>query len=193
MEKKYYRAVFKGKFDVICGMLEGFLLGEGAEWEWYPYRESVIESGSFSEKILELLPFSAGQHHIVLEEKFHNALQNMLKNKSDPRYRRLKYTKAAAEIKSCSFGFTAAAYAKKFGDEIKALIEAHPAGITITGYNPVEDIDDSAKGVELYSPAHDYTFKCEGTASGKFGEIFPFRKKLEEHTLIEVSNIKLKF
>lgn len=193
MGKKYYEVVFEGKFDLICGMLEGFLLGKGADWEWYSSRESEIETEAFTDIIKEWASLKTRLHHIVLEAEFHNALQNTLKDRGDLRYVKLKYTRSSREIKNCSFKFTANAYAKKYGEEIKAIISAPPAGISIADYNPVEEVDKSVKGVELYAPVHDYTFKGSGTASGGFGEIIAFRKKLDDHPLVQVSSIKLNF
>ncbi len=193
MKKKYYEVVFEGKFDLICGMLEGFLLGKGEEWEWYSSKESGIETETFTEIIKEWASLKTGLHHIVLEEKFHNELQNSVKKRGDLRYVKLKYTRSAREIKNCSFKFTADAFARKYSEEIKSIISKPPAGVRIENYNPVETFDESVKGVALYANVHDYTFKCAGTAAGEFGDIISFKKILEAHPLIQVSSIKLSF
>jgi len=193
MEKKYLEVVFEGNFDVICGMIEGFLLGKGVNWEWYSSKESSIETETFTEIIKEWASLKTKLHHMVLEEELHNALQNTLKDRGDLRYIKLKYTRSAKEIKSCSFKFTANAYAKKYAEEIKSIISKAPASVLINNYDPIEEIDESVKGVALYAPVHDYTFKCGGTAIGKFGEIMFFRKTLNDHPLVQVSCIRLNF
>lgn len=193
MGKKYYEVVFEGKFSLICGMMEGFLLGKNKEWEWYTSRDSGVDTESFTEIIKEWASLKTRLHHVILEEEFHNALQNAVKGKGDLKYIKPDYTKSAREIKSCSFKFTAHAYAKKYGEEIKALISEAPAGVIIENYNPVEGIDEAAKGVELYAPVHDYTFRCDGTAAGEFGGIIFFRKMLNDHPLVNATNIKLNF
>jgi hypothetical protein len=193
MIKKYYELVFEGNYDLICGMIEGFLLGKGAGWEWYSSKESGIETEAFTEIIKEWASLKTRLHHIILEEEFHYELQKTLKEKGDLRYIKLKYTKSAREIKSCSFKFTANAYAKKYGEEIKEIISKPPAGVKIENYNPVEEVDASVKGVELYAPVHDYSFKGSGTATGEFGGIVSFRKILNDHPLVQVSSIKLNF
>ena len=193
MTKKYYEVVFEGNYNVICGMLEGFLLGKGKKWEWYSSKESGIESETFTEIIKEWASMKTRLHHLVLEEDFHKALQDDLKDRSDLRHLKLKYTKSAREIKNCSFKFTANAFAKKYGDEIKALIDSPPAGVSIEGYTPVEEVDHSAKGVELYAPVHDYTYRGEGVAIGEAGSIVSFRKAMDNHPLVQVSSIRLNF
>jgi hypothetical protein len=193
MGKKYSEVGFEGSYNIILGMLEGFLLGKGVNWEWYSSKDSGIETETFTEIIKEWVSLKTRLHHIVIEEDFHNALQSSLQERSDLRHLKLKYTKSARLIKSCSFKFTANAFAKKYGEEIKAIITAPPAGVTIENYTPVEETDQSAKGVELYAPVHDYTYRGEGTASGEAGAIVSFRKVLNDHPLVQVSSIKLNF
>jgi hypothetical protein len=193
MGKNYYEVVFEGSYNIICGMLEGFLLGKNVKWEWYSSKEAGIETETFTEIIKEWASLKTRLHHIVLEEDFYNAFQNSLKERSDLRHVKLKYTKSARLIKSCSFKFTANAFAKKYGEEIKEIIAAPPAGVIIENYTPVEETDQSAKGVELYAPVHDYTYRGEGTASGEAGAIIAFRKVLDDHPLVQVSGIKLNF
>jgi len=193
MTKKYYEVVFEGNLDIICGMLEGFMLASGAKWEWYSSRESGIEIETLTEIIREWASMKSRLHHIIMEEEFHLKLQKACAERGDMRYIRPKYTKSAREIKSASFKFDAKAYARKYGEEIKAILSTPPAGITIEGYNPVEHIEKAAKGVELYAPEHDYSFEASGIARGEFGNITGFRKKLDDHPLVEVSKIRLQF
>jgi hypothetical protein len=193
MGKNYYEVVFEGSYNVIRGMLEGFLLGRDIKWEWYSSKDSGIETETFTEIIKEWVSLKTRLHHIVLEEDFHNALQNSLKDRSDLKHVKLKYTKSARLIKSCSFKFTANAFAKKYGEEIKAIIDSPPAGVVIEDYTPVEELDTTANGVELYAPVHDYTYRGEGTATGEAGAIVAFRKVLNDHPLVQVTVIKLNF
>jgi len=193
MGRKYYEVVFEGKYDVICGMLEGFLLGRGADWKWYSSKESGIETETFTDIIKEWASLKARLHHIILEDEFHNSLQDAVKKRGDLRYVKLKYTRSAIEIKNCSFKFTANAFAKKYAEEIKAIISKSSPGIVIENYNPVEEVDESIKGVALYANVHDYTFKCEGNVKGDFGEIIEFRKLLDAHPLVQVGSVKLNF
>jgi hypothetical protein len=193
MEKNYYEVVFEGSYNIICGMLEGFLLGRNINWEWYSSKDSGIETETFTEILKEWASLKTRLHHIVLEEDFHNALQGAIRERGDLRHIKLKYTKSARLIKNCSFKFTANAFAKKYGEEIKSIIGSPAKGVAIEDYTPIEELDISAKGVELYAPVHDYTYRGEGTARGEAGAIIAFRKVLNDHPLVQVSSIRLNF
>ncbi len=193
MSKKYYEVVFEGDIEIISGMLEGFMLASGKKWEWYSGKETNIEAETLTEIIKEWASMKSKLHHIIMEEEFHLKLQQASKNMGPMRFIKPEYTKSAREIKSASFKFEGKAYAKKYGEEIKAILAAPPAGVTLEKYKPVEHIVKDAKDMELYAPEHDYTLEVEGVAIGEFGSVFEFRKKLDDHPLIEVSTVRLQF
>ena len=191
--KKYYEVVFEGKYETIWGMIEGFMLAGGGKWEFWFSRKAGIETETFAEALLEWGSLKSRLHHVIVEEDFYNDLRKKLSDRDDLKLVKAEYTKSAREIKSASFKFKAKTFAKKYGTEIKEILANPPAGITIEDYKPHETIDESAKGTELYAPDHDYTFTAEGTASGEFKSILDFRKKLDDHPLVDVSEIKLQF
>lgn len=193
MSKKYYEVVFEGDIEIICGMLEGFMLASGKKWDWYSGKEAEIEAETLTEIIKEWASMKSKLHHIIMEEEFHLKLQQACKDLGALRYIKPEYTKSAREIKSASFKFEGKAYAKKYGEEIKAILSTPPAGVTLENYKPVEHIVKDAKEMELYAPEHDYTLEVDGIAKGEFGSVFEFRKKLDDHPLVEVSTLRLQF
>ena len=192
-KKKYYELVFEGRYETIAGMLEGFMLASGKNWEYWFSRKVGIETETFAEAILEWGALKSRLHHVVLEKEFHTLFKKMAGTRDDLKLIRPEYTKSAMEIKSASIKFRAKAYAKKYGIESKSMLTKPPAGIKLKDYKPEEVIHESAKGVELYAPEHDYEFTAEGIAIGEFRAILDFRKKLDDHPLIEVSTIRLQF
>lgn len=192
-KKKYYELVFEGRYETIAGMLEGVVLASGKKWEFWFSRKVGIETETFAEAILEWGALKSRLHHVILEKEFHTQFQRMITRRKDLKLIRPEYTKSAMEIKSASFRFEAKAYAKKYGAEIKAILAKPPAGIKIRDYKPTEETHESAKGVELYAPDHDYVFTATGIAAGEFRAILDFRKKLDDHPLVDVSPIKLQF
>ncbi|HOP63269.1 MAG TPA: hypothetical protein PK358_10580 [Spirochaetota bacterium] len=193
MSKKYYEVVFEGSFETICGMLEGFILASDADWKWYSSKEAGIETETMTDIIKEWASMKSRLHHVIMEEDFHLKLQKACKDRPDMKYIKPEYTKSAREIKTGSIKFTAKAYAKKYADDIKAIVEAPPADIKIEKYEPVEHIVKDAEGMELYAPEHDYTFECEGIAIGGFESMIEFRRKMDDNPLIEISRMRLQF
>lgn len=192
-QKKYFEIVLEGKYETIMGMIEGFLLASGKNWEWYTSRKYHIETETFAEALLEWGSLKSHIHHIILEEEFSIELQKMLEKRDDLKNLSIDYVKSRKEVKRATFKFEAKAYAKKYGDEIKNILETPREGIKLAEYKPEETIHKSAEGTELYAPDHDYIFTAEGVVTGEFKSVLDFRKILDDHPLVEVSNIRLQF
>lgn len=191
MIKKFFEVIFEGKPDIINGMIEGFILGKGVKWEWFPGSENFIETETFIQFIKELASLKPRHHYYIIEEELYNTLHKAILDAGDLVYIKMKYIKSAKLIKSSSFRFNAEAFSEKHAKEIRSLLENPPAGVTMSEYNPVEKKDKTAKGEELYAPVHEYEFKCDGQVSGEVDAIIAFRKVLESNSLINVEKIKL--
>lgn len=192
-DKKFYEAVFEGKYDTICGMMEGFLLGADREWDWFISKDTGIEAETFTEAFLEWASLRSKLHHVIIEEDFYNAITNACDRHKNMKFISNKYIKSAKIIKEASFEFEAKTYAKKYGLEIQEILRELPEHIKIIDFESDERTDKDAEGIELYAPEHHYEYKSTGTVTGQIKEIIDFREKLNEHPLVEVSRTKLLF
>jgi hypothetical protein len=94
-------------------------------------------------------------------------------------------------IRSGRFEFAYHAYARRYGEEIRALLDTLPQGLKVTGGKGEERIDEEAAGVEAYTPAHDYEIKGKGSVSGRIDLLIRARRTLDEHPLVTVEPIEL--
>jgi hypothetical protein len=99
--------------------------------------------------------------------------------------------RSSTPVKGASFRFRFITYGRKYAEEIKELFGRLPEGVTLDEYSPVEKVDDECKGVELYTPCHDYVFQGKGVISGGLDLVIPLRGILDAHPLIEAEKIKL--
>jgi len=192
MEKQYYELVFEGHFEAIKGILEGFLLAENQKWKYYFSDKCCIKTETFAEVVLEWITLRTKLHHVIMEGPFYEAFMGALEKIPESSFINKKYVKSAVLINDASFDFKSKAYGKKYGDEIKAMINNLPSGLVLHKYNPVEKEYIEGKGVELYAPEHDYVYEASGTISGDINGLLSYRKLMDDHPLIEVSKIVLK-
>ncbi|HOO72131.1 MAG TPA: hypothetical protein PK926_10250 [Spirochaetota bacterium] len=198
MEKKYYELVLEGHYNAIYGLLKGFLLGKNQDWTFYFSKKAGIKIETLGEIIVDWISLKNKVHHIILEENFYEELKKAVEKfnttrKEESKFVNLKYLKSAQLVKSAQFGFETKTYGRPYAAEIKNLIKKLPEGVELHNYNPIEKENKDAKGVELYAPEHEYTFEASGTLSGNIGELIELRKTLDEHPLVEVEKIQLKF
>ncbi len=193
MSKKYYEVVIEGHYNLVFGLIEGFILGSEKDWKYWFSGDAGIIKETFSEIISEWLSIKTKLHHIIMEEELWKEFDSTLKKHPDKPKVNRKYIKSAKLIDTSRFEFKFSAYAEKYGEEIKLLIKSLPDNIILHNYNPQETINEDAKGVEMYAPEHKYVLEGSGTLEGNIEDIIQVRNKFNDNPLIETDYIKLFF
>jgi hypothetical protein len=193
MQKKFVEAVFKGHYNAVRGYIEGFLDGMGKDYLFYISSDSAVEAETLAEHLREWITLGNGFHHIIIEDEPFIKIREALSIAGRTSLLNSSSLISSKPVKGASFTFSFSAYGRKYAEEIKEKVGRIPEGVSLTDYEPVETIDEGAKGIELYTPAHDYVFEGKGVLSGAVEEIIPLRKSLDDHPLIEADKVKLAF
>ncbi|MGV7930829.1 MAG: hypothetical protein AB2L13_18345 [Spirochaetota bacterium] len=193
MAKQYSEVVFEGHYSNIRGFIEGFIAGSGKELSFFFSEQAGVKAETMSEVLKEWISLSNKIHHVVMESELFEKIKKSLERLTDSDSLNKGSIKSAKAIKTASFRFKFSTYGRKYGEDIKKLLEKLPGGLSLKDYSPVEKIDKDAKGVELYSPAHEYTFEGTGVIAGPVDEAIAFRKVLDDHPLVDVTVINLEF
>ncbi len=96
-----------------------------------------------------------------------------------------------AAVRAARFSFRYRAFSRPHGEEIRALLAALPAGVRLDGGPATETLDPAAKGVEAYTPAHEYELAGEGAVSGRVDLVVAAHHLLEPNALIQLEPIEL--
>jgi hypothetical protein len=155
---RWYELLIEGSEDE----LESLLQGRG---DIIRGSELRLASESFTDRVLELL--HARKHHVVF------ASESQARELA--RHVRLERIREVVEGR---FGFKAEAYNPEIGAKIHdALNSDLPAGIMCVDLEKEERHPD-ARGVELFTPAHDYIYKSRGTIVGTPPGILEMNRRL---------------
>ena len=193
MAKQYSEVVFEGHYGNIRGFIEGFIAGSGKELSFFFSDKVGVKAETMSEILKEWISLSNKIHHVVMDSELLEKIRKSLERLSDSDSLNKSSIKSAKAIKAASFKFKFSTYGRKYGEDIKKLLGKLPGGLSLKQYSPVEKVDKDAKGVELYSPAHEYTFEGTGVIAGSVDEVIAFRKVLDDHPLVDVDEINLEF
>jgi len=191
MTHVYYEVVFEGHYRAINGLLEGFRLGSGKDWNFFFSDDAGIKTETLTEIILEWITLKTKLHHVIMEEDFFKAFEKGVAGVKDSEFVNKKYIRSSAVIKDASVNFEAKTYGQKYGNEIKALMNNLPDALVMHDYNPIEKHRDESKGAEMYAPEHDYIYEAKGRITGPIDSLAAFRKELEDHPLVAVKEIEL--
>jgi hypothetical protein len=140
--------------------------------------ELRLASESFTDRILEFL--HARTHHVVFASEEHAR-----KIERDLRVESLR------EVVEGRFGFKAEAYNPEIGAKIHDALNSNlPGGIMCVDLEKEERHPD-AKGVELFTPAHDYVYKARGTIVGTPPGILEMNRRLHRLDFVHEEPLEL--
>ncbi|MBZ0268293.1 hypothetical protein K8I85_09055 [bacterium] len=182
----YWEILVQGQPDKCEGLLAGLLLGAKSDARLFLANQAGIRT-PLGERLMDLVHAHAGVCHVIADAEGRRLLRSVAK-KLPPLGMTIADEKKVA---SASFDYEFHAYAKRYGDEIRKLLASLPKGLSHTGDKPKETRDASAKGVEAYSPAHDYEIEGKGSFSGRVDQVLEARAMLNDHPLVNVGNVEL--
>jgi hypothetical protein len=191
MLRNFTEAVFEGNYNAIRGYIEGFVAASGKDLRFFVCAESGVEAETLSEHIREWISLGANLHHVLMEDDLCDGIQAALAASADKGLLNRLSLRSAKSVKGASFRFSFIAYGRKYAEEIKEILGRLPEGVTLDDYTPVEKVAEDCKGVELYTPCHDYLFQGKGVISGCVGLLIPLRGTLDAHPLIEAEKVRL--
>jgi hypothetical protein len=145
----------------------------------------ALHAGTFPERILELL--GAKTHHLLFAP-MDPARELIRRIETDPELR----LERVREVRGASFAFEAEAYSHPVAEKIKkALHDDLPAGVSLLDCVESEEHDPSAKGVELYSPAHAYTYRATGRFTGPPPGIFTLHQRMQDIDFVKEKALEI--
>lgn len=185
----FNEVVFRGKPKVVRAFLSGLLLGASRQAQvYYSFLEGVKHEGR-AERLAEMVGVRDTDCHIIVDA----ATAGWLKGLS----RRIAADTGLVitvnrRIRGASMELKYHAYAQRYEDEIRAALDDLPAGVRIAGMKREVRTDPRAKGIEAYSPAHEFEAKASGTMTGPVDALIGLRRQLAAYPLLRMSEIELK-
>jgi len=184
MAVTYFELVIKGDAKLLKGFLRGYQIGRELKSELYFCADHPIKT----HHLKEILTFRGGHVHIVCSANARRGIISAIQKAKD-----LEFEPVADErLKKVYFDFEFETASRKVAGEIKRMFSTLKAGLKLTGYEPNESIDEEARGVEIYTPAHEYRFTGKGRIEGDLDALLGFHKKLDENDFIDADKIVLR-
>ncbi|HBL31284.1 MAG TPA: hypothetical protein DD490_31030 [Acidobacteria bacterium] len=178
----WYEMILKGREDDVRDLLPGVATdGERPLWG----TEVDLHAGSFPEHLLGLL--GARTHQLLFVPGTQvGPLVRAIQGKDEFELERVR------EITGGRFTFRAEAFSAEPAGKIKRALHAPlPEGVVLEGLEESEDFDPAAQGVELYSPAHAYTYRAQGTFLGAPPGIFEIHHTLSALDFVHQEKLEL--
>lgn len=184
-EEIFVELDLKGATEVGIAFVEGFRLATPeAEKVWYSHWEP-LKSAGWLESLRERL---GARVRVVLPATMADRIEAAL----DAHPRVELGLERRRTIRDAVFEFDYTCYSRDDATSIRRLIEENlPDGLELEDYQVEEKEDPSAKGVELYSPAHEYELSGSGRYHGTVPAVFEMVHRLSDQEFIHNGDITL--
>jgi len=178
----YHEIIIKGNYDAVRCYLRGFLAGRdvksgyyfGGEW---PFQLHFLR---------ELIKFHGEVTHLLCTGSLKPTVVSAIK-KADDDFE----VKETRKVTAVAFDFDFRTANRKVADTVKGALEKLPRGVKLVDYEPKEIVDPGAKGVEVYTPAHEYEFKGKGRIRGEVPGVLDMHKRLSDIESFRLDKIEI--
>lgn len=185
----FNEVVFRGKPKVVRAFLSGLLLGASRPAQvYYSFLEGVKHEGR-AERLAEMVGVRDTECHVIVDAATAGWLKGLARRIAAETGLAITVNR---RIRGASMELKYQAYAQRYEDEIRAALDDLPAGVRIAGMKREVRTDPRAKGIEAYSPAHEFEAKASGTMTGPVDALIGLRRRLAAYPLLKMSEIELK-
>ncbi len=184
----FHELTIQGPRDLVHGYLAGLAAGAGCASTPVFAHEAAVAGPGLGARLKELVVAHHQACRVILDGELRGLLKGAAKCMTAETGLAIQSDR---RIRRASFDYAFRAYAVRYGVEIQDLLAALPAGVKLTGRRAAEKHDPRARGVEAYTPAHDYEIEGGGTVVGRFDLVIEVRRQLGAHPLITVEPIEL--
>jgi hypothetical protein len=183
MATKYHEIIVKGDDEVLKGFLDGFKTAKKIKTGVVLASDHPINT----HHLKEILTLHGNYIHVIVSGRHHQTLIAAIKDTPDIECDIV----SDVGISNAYLEFKFETFNRDVARDLKKMLGRLPAGLQLIDYDPKETVDPSAKGIEFYSPIHDYTFEGKGKIRGDVEKLIKFHERLDEHVFIEVNDIEL--
>jgi hypothetical protein len=183
MAVTYYELVIKGNGKLLKGFVRGYEVAKNI-------KRGLLLCSNYpinTHHLKNILTFKGDHLHLICGVRVRPGFLAAIEQAADLDFEVV----SDDEMHRTSFEFEFETFNKEVASDIKRILRTLPAGLEVVDFEREETTDPDAKGVEIYSPVHDYTFKGKGTVAGDVEKLCAFHAKLAEHEFFEVEDIRL--
>jgi hypothetical protein len=186
-EPAFFEVELTGPEERGHGFLAGLVMSPGGSGGHVFYRSELEEGRPLLQRLLRDVA-SGGACRAVVDG---GTLQVLRRLASRLRAEAGLELHEHGAIRSARFAFRYQAYSPRHATEIRGVLASLPEGVRLEDAKESQTVDREARGIELYSPAHDFELKGHATAIGRLDRLVAAHQLLEAHPLFEPAAIEL--
>ncbi len=189
MPCRFIEVVFEAKEHYLRGLLQGLQSGKKTAFKYFFNRDAGVRAESLAEKIKEWSSLSDKYQHLLMEQ----GLYDLVKPLGADQPAEHMHILSARPVQSGKFSVRVKNAVRGETDIIKKAFAEKPAAVKTIDWHDEEKEDRKAKGIELYTPAHEYLYEASGAFQGELEALIAFRQKVAAFSAVNAKEIELEF
>jgi len=189
--KKFFEIIMEGSTDFIKGFITGLIEGNCVDDEAFVGADYRIgKRGGYS---FLMRYFSSKKNTCTVVAGYE--LKEALLSISGTHHEHTPFRIIEIhEIKSAHFDVLITTYSKETGTELKGIIQNMPIETSwVPKLDILEKYDAEGKGLEAYTPLHDYELRASGRIEGSVKGVFMLYHELKKYEVAELEEINLEY
>lgn len=191
MDPTYYEVTVEGSHDLLKGFVIGFLEGREISGETFFGDDYELDEENPLELLFRMMGHREESTTVIVEAGLRSLLREALQRRRDSLP--LKVV-SVREVAGASFGFSVKTFSRDVGESLRGILSVPPEGVDVDPpFVPEEKIDPAGKGVEAYTPLHEYEMKWKGRVSGAIREVFALYHKVRRFEVVKLGDLHLDY
>ncbi|MHB8770581.1 MAG: hypothetical protein ACYC7J_06265 [Syntrophales bacterium] len=191
MNRDYCEIVIEGQLDLAKGFVMGFLVGRGIEGSAFFDDACHIGSEDAAGPLIRLISAHDNVSTLIVGAGLYDLLVAALNRHPQAIALGLKSVRPILSAAlMCSFR----TYSREVGGKIKEIFGCIPDGVDgNSAFEMHEKTDPEGKGVELFTPLHDYELTGKGRISGSVRGVLDLYERLKRFEVVELGELELTY
>ena len=191
MNVQYYEVVIEGNLDLMKGFMMGFLAGRGIEGGVFFDAACHIEGECATGPLMRLVSAHGNANIVIIGSELHDLLTAALNKREHVIPLHIKKVR---RVLSAAFDCKFRTYSREVGAELKEILSRIPEGVDgESGFEMHEKLDPEGKGLEFFTPLHDYELTGKGRISGSVKGVLDLYQRLERFEVVKLGELELTF
>ncbi len=184
----WFEIVVAGPEETLRGFTAAFEASRAGRERAILGSEVNLAGEGLAHRLRDLL--ALGSHHLVFApESLARALVAALQGSSGESGLAVADLR---EIAAARLRFSAAAFSEGSAREIRErFLAGPPPGVVAEGVTETEEYDPAARGAELYTPEHAYTYRVSGAFSGPLPGVLEMQRRARDLDFVHVKPLEL--
>jgi hypothetical protein len=184
----YHEIVFEGSLPVVRAFLMGLYLGKGWAVPFLCSDDHGIHGESGGHKVLEKIKLTKALTYVLVIDRHVPVIAEAAHAAQTTLGLAVRRDRA---VREAEFDYTFAVFDRRGAAKLRALLAQSGPDLVRTVLEEREATDPKGKGVEIYTPEHEYSFKGAGTVRGELLLVLAYRNALRRFEQVTLEKVKL--